>query len=589
MTDADERARVPAAPAITLRGGGVADAEVRAIAARLAVHPRAVRLLRARGIADEAALARALVPKLRDLRAPEQMAGFPAALELLLWAHRRRARVGVFGDYDVDGVCTAAILAGYLDALGLQVVVRVAHRDSGYGFTVGDADAFAAAGVQLVLCGDTGTSDVEALSRARARGMRSVVIDHHQVPEVMPPCDALINPHQQGCGFPFKGLCSAGVAFYLCAALRTKLGPDARAPDPRGWLDLVALATICDMMPLVDENRVLVAKGLESLARAPRPGLRALLERAQAWGEKPVDEVTVGFRVGPRLNAPGRLGSAEPALRLLRARTPAEAGPLAEHVEVLNVQRKAMSERTVAEALAAVAADPRAAERRALCVAHEGWSAGVVGLAAGTIAERLRKPAAVLSIDVATGTARGSVRSDGLVDVRAALAACAPWLERFGGHREAAGLSLARDQIAGFTEAFDAACAAASSARAEGPLEHDGELGLPEIDVALAEGLRALAPWGMGFPAPIFLGRGTVESARVHKERHLGLRLAGDGTRVDAIAFGQAAWVPAVGTKVAFLFAPELDVYRGQTRVRVVIQRLWPDVGQAGAAGTPVD
>lgn len=572
-----EPATMPSPPAIALRGGGLADARAREIAVRLGVHPRAVRLVHMRGVHDEAAIARALVPKLKDLRAPELMAGFPAALELLVWAHRRRARIGVFGDYDVDGVCTAAILSGYLDALGLQVVVRVAHRDSGYGFTVGDADAFAAAGVQLVLCGDTGTSDVEALGRARARGMRSVVIDHHQVPEAMPPCDALINPHQQGCGFPFKGLCSAGVAFYLCAALRTKLGADARAPDPRGWLDLVALATVCDMMPLVDENRVLVAKGLEQLARAPRPGLRVLLERAEAWGERPIDETTIGFRVGPRLNAPGRLGSAEPALRLLRARTIAEAGPLAEHVEVLNVQRKAVSQRTVAEALAAVAADPRAHDRRGLCVAHESWSAGVVGLAAGTLAETLHKPAVVLAIDASSGVARGSVRSWGGIDVRAALAACASCLDRFGGHREAAGLTVHRDRIGELVEAFDAACAAASDAVVDPPIEHDGELGLPEVDVALAEGLRALAPWGVGFPAPVFLGRATVESTRIHKEQHLGLRLAGDGTRLDAIAFRQASFVPAVGSRIAFLFAPELDVYRGQTRVRVVIERLWPD------------
>ncbi|HET6583842.1 MAG TPA: DHH family phosphoesterase, partial [Nannocystaceae bacterium] len=283
--------------------------ELRREAVRLQIDPLVLQLLHARGIEGDEALARAVSPRLRDLRPPTQMAGFESALDLLQWAQARRVRVGVFGDYDVDGVSTAAILAGYLEALGLSVVVRVAHRDAGYGLGLADADAFASAGAALVLTGDTGTSDLEALARLREHGIKTIVIDHHQVPEVMPPTDALINPHRRDCGFPFKGLCSAGVAFYLCAALRSRLAAQAgRVPDPREWLDLVALATVCDMMPLVDENRVLVHAGLLRLARSARPGVRALLDRAGVGPEELVDETHMGFRLGPRLNAPGRLG-----------------------------------------------------------------------------------------------------------------------------------------------------------------------------------------------------------------------------------------------------------------------------------------
>lgn len=569
-------------PELSQRDAGD-DADVAAQAARVGLSALELRMLRSRGVRDDAAIARTLAPKLRDLRPPEEMAGFPAALDLLAWAGRRRVRVGVFGDYDVDGVCTAAILAGFLEAIGLQVVTRVAHRDAGYGLSDVDADAFAAAGVQLVLVGDTGTSDIAALERVRARGMRSVVIDHHQVPEQMPPCDALINPHQVGCGFPFKGLCSAGVAFYLCASLRTQLAArDERAPDPRGWLDLVAIATICDMMPLVDENRVLVHRGLALLRTAPRPGVRALLERAGAWNENPIDETTVGFKIGPRLNAPGRLGAADPSLRLLRARTAAEAGPVSEQVEGLNHQRRTLSQRAVEEAVARVLVDPIQVARRAVCVADPTWAPGVVGLVAGALAERLAKPAMVLAIDTPAGVARGSVRSHGGIDVRAALAACAPLLERFGGHREAAGLTVRIDRIDAVAEAFAAACAAVGQAPAAPRDEVDGRFAVASIDVELGRRIAALAPFGVGFSPPRFATAGRVESVRVLKERHVSLRLSDGGAAIEGIGFGLAGpglWTPAVGDAIEVVFVPVLDVFRGQTRARLHIERLWPASG----------
>lgn len=570
-------------PVLAQRDAGT-DAELHEQAARTGFDALALRMIRSRGITGDDAVGRALAPKLRDLRPPEQMAGFPAALDLLAWAGRRRVRVGVFGDYDVDGVCTAAIMSGYLEAIGLQVVTRVAHRDAGYGLADADADAFAAAGVQLVLVGDTGTSDIPALERVRARGMRSVVIDHHQVPSEMPPCDALINPHQQACGFPFKGLCSAGVAFYLCASLRTQLAAQGgeRAPDPKGWLDLVAIATVCDMMPLVEENRVLVHRGLASLRTAPRPGVRALLERAGAWNENPIDEQTIGFKVGPRLNAPGRLGAAEPSLRLLRARTAAEAGPVSEQVEALNVQRKTLSQRAVDEALARVLDDPGHLARAAVCVADASWAPGVVGLVAGALAERLQRPAMVLAIEA--DVARGSVRSWAGIDVRAALQACGSLLERFGGHREAAGLTLRVDRIGAVAEAFAIACAqgAVDPALHAPRDEVDGCLPLPFIDVALGRRIAALAPFGVGFTAPRFAACGRVDAVRVLKERHVSLRLTEGGVGIDGIAFGQAGpgrWTPVVGDLVEVVCLPVLDVFRGQTRVRLQIERLWPASG----------
>ena len=576
-TTAAERP-APAVPSVVLRRQE-SHPQLEATAARLDVHPLTVALLWARGVDDEAQMRRLLAPTLGQLRPPHDMAGFSEALALLVEAKRQGWRVGVFGDYDVDGVTTATILAGYLEALGVEVVVRVAHRERGYGFGVPDAEAMKRAGVQLVLCGDTGTSDLEALGWLREQGLRSVVIDHHQVPEEIPPTDALINPHQDGCGFPFKGLCSAGVAFYLCAGLRTRLSQDGLKglPDPRALLDLVALATVCDMMPLTEENRVLVAAGVRHIGHRARPGVSALLERAGVDAIEPIDEGHLGFKLGPRINAPGRLGPADPSLSLLRARTPAEAGPLADRVEMLNAQRRRETERISAEAMALLQAEPGTDARAGLVVAHERWAPGVVGIAANGLVERFDRPVAVLGIGE-DGVARGSVRSCDGVDVRAALAECSALLDRFGGHREAAGVTLPADRLPAFVDAFDAAVATQRASIPESVDEEvvDAELSLADIGVELCNAIRRGGPYGVGFPAPRFVARGCkVHRVKVLKERHLALTLGQGDARADAIAFGMAALEPPRGGTVDLVFAPQIDVFRGVARVKMHVQRLW--------------
>ena len=538
-------------------------------------------LLRARGTQAPAAQAALLSPKLSSLRRPDAMAGFDAALDRIERALTSGETIGVFGDYDVDGVTTATILSTYLEALGATVVVKVAHRGHGYGFTVRDASGFAEAGATLVLIGDCGTSDIEALSWLAERGIGRVVIDHHQVPDRMPPTDALINPHQAGCGFEFKGLCSAGVAFYLCAALRTRLAKKGRQPpDPRAWLDLVALATVCDMMPLEHENRVLVHHGVCLAGHRLRPGLKALLRQAGVDDTEPLDESHFGFKIGPRINAPGRLGSALPSLALLRARTDAEAGPLAEQVEALNAQRKQHTQRTAAEAMALLAADPRLQERAAVVVHHHGWLAGVVGIAAAGLVDHYGRPALVMAVDPKTGEARGSVRSIGGVDVRAALAACSELVVRFGGHPQAAGVTVMADKLDAFSEAFDAAVAEQSGAAAAvADVELvDAELPLASVDMALIAAMRAAGPFGMGFAAPRFVSRGVrVESAKIVGTDHLAMRLSQGRARFDTIAFGQAKHRPQPGSTVGVVHLPFVDRFRGDERLRLGVQRFWSE------------
>ena len=429
-----------------------------------------------------------------------------------------------------------------------------------------------------MLTGDCGTSDVQALSWLAERGIGRIVIDHHQVPEQMPPADALINPHQSGCGFPFKGLCSAGVAFYLCAALRSRLASKrATVPDPRAWLDLVALATVCDMMPLHEENRILVAHGLRLLGHRLRPGIRALLSRAKVDPKVPIDETHLGFKLGPRLNAPGRLGSAMPSLSLLRARTDAEAAPIAQQIEAINTQRKQHTERTVVEAMALLAADPKLEQRAALTVYHHGWMPGVVGIAAAGLTEQYRRPAMVIAVDRAAGIARGSIRTVGSIDVRAALAECSDLLLRFGGHRQAAGVTVALDKLDALTEAFDEAVARQGIALAAGDVEVvDARVPLRRIDAGLVAAMRGLGPYGVGFSPPRFVAEDVhVDSAKIVGGRHVAMRLAQGGARLDSIAFGQGAHLPSPGETLSAVYIPFVDRFRGEDRLRLQVERFW--------------
>jgi single-stranded-DNA-specific exonuclease len=572
-------------PRVRLRGprGRYTDAELRERAEALGVAPILAGLLVGRGFEDLDAQRQFLNPRLSDLSRPGDMAGFAAAIDLLATARRKRWRVGMFGDYDVDGVTTTTILTTFLECLGVEIVAKVASREGGYGFGVPAAQALHEAGVDLVLTGDTGTSDHEALDWLRKRDIPTVVIDHHQVPDVMPPASALLNPHQAGCGFPFKGLCSAGVGFYLAGGLRSaiaKQSPSERSnlPDPRAWLDLVALGTVCDMMPLVGDNRILVRQGLGVMAQRRRPGVRELLRRSRVEELDLVDEGHLGFSLGPRLNAPGRLGSAEPSLELLRARSPAEAEPLAAKVEMFNARRRSIQDRIVAEALAQLEADPRTPGRAGIVVARDNWAPGIVGIAAAGIVERYGRPTLVIGVDPGSGEARGSARTAASVDVRAALAECRQLLRRFGGHKAAAGVSLAAENIPALVEAFDRACAEqlGEDAHIEPYDEHDGELEFEQLDLSFIAALESLGPYGMGFAKPRFLcSEAEVVHAKVLKDRHLALTLRQGKFQRDGIAFRKGQFPAARGDKVGCLFTPARNSFGGRDRVQLIIDKLW--------------
>jgi single-stranded-DNA-specific exonuclease len=539
------------------------------LAAEMRLRPLTARILVGRGIDRPEAAAKFLAPRLADLRAPEGMADLPRALDRLTAALATGETIGVFGDYDVDGVTTAAVLTTALRAMGKATVLpRAANRAAGYGLGPDEVAAFAAAGCRVLVTGDCGTSDHEALAAARARGIDVVVIDHHEVPSGETAAYALINSRRADDGFAFKGLASCGVAFYLAAALRTRLGA---AFDPRDLLDLVALGTIADLVPLVEENRILVAAGLKVLSARRRPGVAALAARAEL--EAP--EITahdVAFRLTPRLNAAGRLGEAQLALDLLLAGE-RDAARLADALEDQNTERQRIQELVWMEAIGQAEAQLADGDPPALVVGAEGWHAGVVGIVAARLVDRFARPA--IAVAFRDGEGRGSARTIPGLNLHEALGRCAAHLSKFGGHAGAAGMSLAIDRLDGFRQAFVVEAARQLAGRPPATLEVDAEVALGDLSLPVAQELARLAPYGAANREPLFALTGvTARATRQVGNGHLQLTLDDGADMGEAIGFGLAAHDPGAGARVDLIASAELDTFRGTTRTRLKVRRL---------------
>jgi single-stranded-DNA-specific exonuclease len=556
------------------------EASALALSQALDIHIITARVLVGRGVLEPARARRFMEPRLADLRRPDGpggIAGFDLAVERIIAAVVAGTMIGVFGDYDVDGITTCAIVTETLRAAGTQVVPRVANRHAGYGFGVADSSALMDAGCGLIITCDTGTGDLPAIATARARGIDVIVLDHHQVPDGSDhPAFALVNPHRPDSPYPFKGLCSAGLGFMLAAALRTRLKAMGRelSFDIRDLLDLVAVGTIADMAPLIDENRTLVTKGLEMLAKRRRPGLAALLERAEVPRDRPLGEIDVSFRIAPRLNAPGRLGDATPSLLLLLSRG-AEAAALAEQLEVANTTRRELTEQVTAQALEDAALQ---ADRAGIVVGRAGWHHGVVGIVAARIVERYARPVCVVGIDE-TGLGRGSIRAGGPVDVGAALRVCTGLLLRHGGHAAAAGCTVRVENLEAFGLAFaEAVARAGAHAGGAGPLELDAAIGLDAMDVRLARELGQLAPFGPGNAPPMVGLYGTLvrESRRVGDGSHLKLILGSSGSEItrSAIGFRLGERDPGPGARIDVAVQPEISTFRGAERIELKVHDL---------------
>ena len=546
------------------------------LAAALKLHPLAAGILARRGLADPDQASRFLSPRLEDLPDPFTMKGMDGAVARIVTAVEAGQKIACYGDYDVDGVTSTVLLSGLLRAAGADVVTYIPHRlVEGYGLNGAAVERLADSGVNLIVTLDCGITSVAEVAEAARRGVDVVVVDHHTVPVELPAASAILNPHQEGCGYPSKHLAAVGVTFNLALALRKRLrergrfGPTRPEPNLKEALDLVALGTVADVVPLVEVNRVLVRFGLAELGRARRPGVRALMRVAGvATGE--VTASQVGFRLAPRVNAAGRLDDAGRGVRLLSTADPAAADALAEELDRENRSRQEIERQMLEEAIADAAACV-ATGSKGLVLSRPGWHPGVVGIVAARIVERFHRPAVL--VGVAGGVGKGSGRSIAAFHLHDALSACAGHLLKFGGHRHAAGVTIDPDAIPAFREAFERHAASVLCDDDLVPRTRiDGWVDAALLDDRAATDLEKLAPFGPGNPEPVFGVRARPSRARQVGAAgiHLKLVLADR----DAIAFQMGDRLALCQGPVEAAVSIGFDDWDGMRRLQLRVRDL---------------
>jgi single-stranded-DNA-specific exonuclease len=534
------------------------------------ISPLLAELLVGRGHTDPAAVKRFLSVDLETLNDPLALRDMDKAVALLRQSMQEGLRILIHGDYDCDGICATALLLDGLSELGADVDYHIPDRFvEGYGLSHKAVERCQEEGFGVLLSVDCGSSSHHEIEVAMQAGLRVIITDHHQVPAEPPRPHALVNPQRPDCDYPFKGLCGTGVAFKLLQALR------GEAKDqPAHLLDLVALATIADVVPLVEENRVLVQLGLTALSNSDRPGLKALLAAAGRPPEQPVDAFTVAFTLAPRLNASGRLEHARAGVELLRCGHPEQARQQASQLQALNEERKETEQAIGREIEARLSAEPWRYQNGAIVEWGEGWHEGVIGITAGRLAEKYGVPTLVIALD-SQGGAKGSGRSPENVDLYLALQECGDLFRKFGGHPRAGGFSLAAERLEELRERFCQAARTLSTGQA--PVWIDGTLGLSQITFGLARGLDRLEPYGEANPRPVFLLEGvTVLGQRTvgKNHDHLQLELEQGGRRQRAIAFRQGDEIDALdiqNRRYDLLCQVGIEQFNGEDRIRLQV------------------
>ncbi len=547
----------------------VAVHDLERITSRLGVPPAFARLLLGRGFRTEAEIRSWLAPSLEALHDPFLLPDMEIAVERIEGAIATGERILVHGDYDADGMSAAALLTHALHRLEAKVDTFVPHRTrDGYDLSEAGLEKAARIGAGLIVTADCGVTAVDAVARAVRQGRDVIITDHHRPGTRLPVGAAVVNPMRTDSEYPFRPLAGVGVAFKLVQALFTRAG--LPTGETNQHLDLVALGTIADQMPLEGENRILVKAGLRAMSMSRKPGVRALLERAGASPGEPVSTDLVSFRVGPRLNSVGRMGSADSGVKLLLTSDPHEADRLAAYLDRRNSERRQADQSVYAEVEAQIARRFDPGTDRAVVVWGDGWHPGVIGIVASRIVDATHRPAVVVSFDGEVG--RGSARSVDGFHLHAALERLSGELDHFGGHRMAAGLSIRRDRMERFANGFLAIAADELGKSADRPeIRIDAELSIGSADRTLLDWLRRAGPFGTGNPAPVFLARG-VELRDFHavgpQAAHLRLRLVDGPDTLTAIGFGLGSRGVEIGTGDRFdiLFHFEENRWNGRSR-----------------------
>jgi single-stranded-DNA-specific exonuclease len=541
-------------------------------------------LLVSRGVTDPSTAREFLDPKLADLRDPQLLPGCEAAASRIHQAVRAGKRICIHGDYDVDGMTGTALLWMCLKLHGADVGYYIPHRlDEGYGLSAETIRAKAAEKVDLIVTVDCGIGSVEQAALARQLGMELIITDHHEPSAELPDASAIIHPRLPGGGYPFGGLSGSGVAFKLAWAIcQQSSGAKKVGEAMKDFLlqavGLAALGTVADVVPLVDENRVLVRHGLASLAQRPTLGMAMLMRLTEISAKKSLDCDDLAFTLAPRLNAAGRLGQPQLAVELLVTDRPDRAQELAKYIDQLNATRQTL-ERSIQ-----LAATKQAKEQfdldsePALVLAERGWHPGVIGIVAGRLADKFHRPVVLIAWDqMGIKPGIGSARSVPGFNLHAALEACDEFLISHGGHAAAAGLKIEEDKLPGFRAAFcEAAAAVLGATPREGELAIDAEAPLSAFTLQAVQQIERLAPFGQSNARPLLC---TTDVTLAEPPRtigngghHLALKLTQYGVTFRAVAFGGGDWIDELAVlkgPIDIAFRPVINTYRGRQNVEL--------------------
>ena len=551
---------------------------------RAGVSPVVAQLLVARGIEDAAVIGEFLDPKLSALRDPELLPGLTDAADRVHAAIQSGNRIVVYGDYDADGMCATAILFRCLSMLGADVGYHVPSRmEEGYGLNHDALRSLAERGAQMVITVDCGIASVDEAVTALEVGLELVITDHHEMKAELPRAAALVHPRLPGHSYPFGGLCGAGVAFKLAWALCQRASQSKKVGDRmRGFLltalGLAAMATIADVVPLLDENRIIVRHGLFSLKNQPVLGLQSLMRITKVIDKPALASEDVAFMLAPRLNAAGRLGQAQLGIELLVTDSTERADSLAEYIDELNGSRDSLERKIYLAATKQIAEMFDSENDPALVLAGRGWHQGVIGIVAGRLAEKYHRPVVMIAQDdLGTKPATGSARSASGLALHEALAACGDHLVGHGGHAAAAGLRIEDARIDDFRADFCeyVACEVAPQDRVA-EVRIDVEAPLSQLTLRTVQEIERLAPFGQANPRPVLCATGVTlpESPRRmgKSERHLSLRLKQHNVTLRAVAFGQGDWADELDQQpgaIDIAYRPVINEFRGRRNVEL--------------------
>jgi len=559
-----------------------ADDQVDALVHGLPTSALTAQLLVNRDISDVEEARRFLDPRLSDLKSPFLLKGMTEAVERILKALDDQEPIVVWGDYDVDGVTSTTLLMRFFRDAGIPLTFFVPDRfRDGYGMSNRPIQMLADQGTKLLITVDCGVSNVEEVAFAKELGVDVIVVDHHVVPEVLPDAVAVIDPLQEGCEFPFKKMAAVGLTFHLLVALRARLrergffSPEKPEPDLRHYLDVVAVGTVADLVPLQGTNRVLASTGIRQLSCSSNAGLQALC-MVSGGENKTLNAGFLGFQIGPRINAAGRLTTATKGVELLTLDSYGDALEIAQVVDEENRRRRAIEAEIFEEACAQIEAAGSPDSRHAFVLFSDTWHPGVTGIVASKLIERYYRPTILIAMDGDSG--KGSGRSISGFHLVEALRQCEDVLDNFGGHAHAAGLSLRRENLEVFRERMIHLSAQRLEEDALIPKLHlDAEVQLADISKAFLDEIEALAPYGMGNRRPLFTTRSArVVSTRLVGGSHLQLTLEKEGVSHRCIAFGMGEREPETGALLDVAFRPEWNEWRGNRTIQLHVRDFKP-------------